>query len=113
MYVTLKYSKEVVCHSRVNRFEGFRVDALVASELGIDYWSPQQVTFSRLHPRLFFVSSYDAVYIMDHGTDHRIRHLTNISNTKATERPYFKISLNDNYLVVLQTPNIIEEYALF
>jgi hypothetical protein len=108
LFVTLKYSKTVECHSRVSRFEGFRVDAVTAAGLGIDYWSPISVTFSRLHPRLFFVSTYDAVYVLDHGTDHVIRHLSNITNSKATRKPFFKVSINQDYLVIVQPPSTIE-----
>lgn len=112
VFVTLKYAKEVVCHSRRSRFDGFKIDSMAAADLGIDYWSPLSVAFSRFHPRLLFVSTYDTVYVIDHGTDHVIRVLSNITNSKALSRPFFKVSLNSDFLVVLQLPNIIEEYSL-
>lgn len=114
LFVTLKYAKTIECVSRDHRFRGFTLDTAAAIALGIGYWSPLSVVTSALHPRTFFVTTYDAVYAVNYGTDKVFRLLTTIdsSRSQAVQKLGFKVAVNDRFMLLMNTPNIIEEFAI-
>lgn len=91
----------------------YSIDSLVMDKLGIEYFSPIEVYTSDFHPFVLFIHNVDSVIILD--ITHQGPILLDQIQSPASKEPGFwtwRMAITKGHLVIINPPNIIEEYNL-
>ena len=90
-----------------------RIDSIMMGKLGVKYFSPIEVYTSDFHPFVLFIHNVDSVIILDITRQGPIL-LDQIFSPGAQEPGFWKwkMAITRGHLVIINPPNIIEEYSL-
>lgn len=118
--ITCKYAKAIYfydmirCedHGRCDR-PIFEIDTNVMHSVGIHYFAPLQVIISDFHPYILFIQNMESVIIIDFSPT-GIKLLEHLNSTATRELGYYgwRMAVNRNHLVLVNAPDIIEEWSL-
>ncbi len=104
-----------VCHDDQHNIceEVFKIDSMTMSKLGVKYFSPIEIYTSDFHPFVLFIHNVDSVIILDITRQGPIL-LDQIFSPGAQEPGFWKwkMAITQGHLVIINPPNIIEEYSL-
>lgn len=83
------------------------------AKLGVNYFNPKEVLTSTFHPEVIFIKTPASVIILDVDKEGHPKLLYEIISeaTKKHDTP-FKVGINFDYLIIANSPGMIEEYAL-
>jgi hypothetical protein len=112
---TIVFYDMKVCHDDQHGIceELFTIDSITMDKLGVKYFSPIEVYTSDFHPFVLFIHNVDSVIILDITRQGPIL-LDQIFSPGAQEPGFWKwkMAITQGHLVIINPPNIIEEYSL-
>lgn len=116
LYVVLPYMKTILAY-HLNRCVdfvcplSFTIDSKALKPLGIDYFAPTDMVTSYFHPEVLFIQCLGSVIILDVDNRDNLILLEELFS-HAIVRNSYKLAVNQNYLIVVSAPNMIEEYSI-
>ena len=120
LVVTCKYSKAIYFYDMIRCEDHgvcdrptFTIDTAMMKRLDVRYFAPLQVEVSDSHPYVLFIQNMDSVIIVDFSLS-GLKLLGQINSPATKELGYngWKMSINRESLVIVNAPDIIEEYTL-
>lgn len=99
-------------HGRCD-FPIFTINTDTMKQIGVRYFAPLQTYVSDFHPYVMFIHNMDSVIIIDFAAT-GIRLLQEISSSATKELGYYgwRMAINRDHLVIVNAPDIIEEYYI-
>ena len=89
----------------------FKIDAETLKPLGVDYFAPIKLVTDFMHPEVLFIECRGSILIIDIDNKERMTLLDEIVSP-ATTNQFYRITVNQNTMVVVSNPNIIDVYSL-
>ena len=82
-------------------------------KLGVKYFNPLEVYTSIFHPEVIFIRTPNSVLVLDAGREDKPTLLGEIvSDATSKHDTPFKVAVNFDFLIIANSPSLIEEYAL-
>lgn len=118
LFVVQRFIKTILVYSLDRCLEGdctpvYKIDVFMMYKLGVKYFNPLEVYTSIFHPEVIFIRTPNSVLVLDAGRQGKPTLLGEVvSDATSKHDTPFKVAVNFDYLIIANSPSLIEEYAL-